>query len=46
VLISLFVLVTVPVVAMVVAYGYGNGEPLTNDAWKLARDVADVLGLR
>jgi hypothetical protein len=36
----------VPLVALVVAYGYGNAEPLTVDAENLVRDLADLLGIR
>ena len=45
VLLSIIVMITVPLVALVVAYGYGNGEPLTVDAENLMRDVAELLGI-
>jgi hypothetical protein len=45
VLASLAVLGAVPILATVVAYGYGNGQPLTQDATDLLRDVARALGL-
>ena len=35
----------VPLVALLLAYGYGNGDALTVDAENLLRDIRDLLGL-
>ena len=42
---SLLLLVTLPVLAMVLAYGYGNGESLQEDALHVARDIARLVGI-
>ncbi|HEX5200755.1 MAG TPA: Hsp70 family protein [Actinoplanes sp.] len=46
IMLSILVMILVPLVALVVAYGYGNAEPLTVDAENLVRDLADLLGIR
>jgi hypothetical protein len=42
-LLSIGLLVNAPIVAAVVAYGYGNGRPLTDDAYQLAVDLLRVV---
>ena len=44
VLISILVLITVPLVAMVLAYGYGNGDAIQEDAQHVVEDIARYLG--
>jgi hypothetical protein len=46
ILLSAIVMIVVPVTAMVVAYGYGNGTSLEVDAQNLVRDIAGLLGIR
>ena len=46
VMLSVVVMIAVPLAALVLAYGYGNGEPLTVDATNLVRDIAELLGIR
>jgi hypothetical protein len=45
ILLSIAVLVAVPLVAMVLAYGYGNGEPIEDDITAVVEDVARLVGL-
>ena len=45
VLFSTLMMLVVPLVALVVAYGYGNGDPLDVDAENLVRDVRELLGI-
>ena len=45
VLLSVLVLITVPLVAMVLAYGYGNGDAIEDDARHVLEDIARYLGL-
>jgi hypothetical protein len=45
VVISIIVLIAVPVLAMVLAYGYGNGESIVQDARHVFEDIARFLGL-
>jgi molecular chaperone DnaK len=45
VLLSLLVLVAVPLLAMVLAYGYGNGDSIADDARHVVSDIAEFLGL-
>ena len=45
VLLSIVVLITVPLVAMVLAYGYGNGDAIEEDARHVLEDIARYLGL-
>jgi molecular chaperone DnaK len=45
VLFSVIVLITVPLVAMVLAYGYGNGDAIEDDARHVLEDIARYLGL-
>jgi actin-like ATPase involved in cell morphogenesis len=44
ILLSMLVMIAVPVAAMVLAYGYGNGDSLREDATNLVRDIAGLLG--
>jgi hypothetical protein len=43
---SVLIMTVVPLAAMVLSYGYGNGEPLATDAVNLVRDLRDLLGIR
>jgi molecular chaperone DnaK len=45
ILLSIVVMVTAPLAALVVAYGYGNGDSLVVDAHNLVRDVENLLGI-
>ena len=45
VLFSVLMMIVVPLVALVVAYGYGNGRSLPVDAGNLVRDIRDLLGI-
>jgi uncharacterized membrane protein len=45
ILLSILVMLVVPVVALVVAYGYGNGDSLDVDATNLVDDIRDLLGI-
>jgi actin-like ATPase involved in cell morphogenesis len=45
VLLSIAVLVAVPLVAMVLAYGYGNGQSILDDARDVLQDIARYVGL-
>ena len=45
ILLSFVVMVTVPLAALVVAYGYGNGDSLVVDAQNLVRDIENLLGI-
>jgi actin-like ATPase involved in cell morphogenesis len=45
VLISLLVMITVPIVALILAYGYGNNATIEQDAVNVFKDIADLLGL-
>ncbi|HWS36008.1 MAG TPA: Hsp70 family protein [Actinoplanes sp.] len=45
ILFSVAVMITVPVVALVLAYGYGNAEPIEDDAINVFRDILELLGL-
>ncbi len=45
VLLSILLLIAVPLLAMVLAYGYGNGESIGEDALAVLRDIARSLGL-
>ncbi|MBM2617459.1 Hsp70 family protein [Actinoplanes sp. LDG1-06] len=44
VLFSVLIMIVVPLGALLVAYGYGNGESLTVDAENLIRDIRNLLG--
>jgi hypothetical protein len=43
ILLSILVLVTVPLAAMVLAYSYGTGEPYREAALELAREIRDLV---
>jgi molecular chaperone DnaK len=45
VLLSVLVLISVPLVAMLLAYGYGNGHSIEEDARDVVADIARLLGL-
>jgi len=45
IMLSIVVMVTVPLAALVVAYGYGNGDSLVVDAKNLVRDIESLLGI-
>ncbi len=45
VLLSILVLIAVPLLAMVLAYGYGNGKSIEQDALTVLEDIARLLGL-
>jgi hypothetical protein len=45
VLLSTLMMIAVPLAALVVAYGYGNGDPLDVDAVNLYEDILQLLGI-
>ncbi|MEV6490285.1 Hsp70 family protein [Actinoplanes sp. NPDC051633] len=45
VILSIAVLIAVPLLAMVLAYGYANGDPIVDDARQVFSDIARYLGL-
>ncbi len=45
ILISILVMIAVPVAALILAYGWGNGEPIQQDATDVVKDIARLLGL-
>jgi molecular chaperone DnaK len=45
ILLSIVFMIAVPLVALLLAYGWGNGEPIQDDAVDLVRDIANVLGI-
>ncbi|WP_328461761.1 Hsp70 family protein [Actinoplanes sp. NBC_00393] len=44
ILLSLLTMVLVPIVALVLAYGYANGDPLQEDAINVFEDLGNLLG--
>ncbi len=46
IMLSVLVMIVVPLMALVLSYGYGNGDPLQVDAENLVRDIRDLLGIR
>jgi hypothetical protein len=42
ILLSVIVLITVPVAAMILAYSYGTGDPFREAATQLAEEIADL----
>jgi len=48
IMLSIVVMVTVPLAALLAAYGYGNGngDSLEVDAHNLVRDIVNLLGIR
>jgi actin-like ATPase involved in cell morphogenesis len=46
VLLSLLVMITVPIAALILAYGYGNTQTFEQDAVDVFRDIAELLNLR
>ncbi|GIE93784.1 Hsp70 family protein [Paractinoplanes rishiriensis] len=45
IMLSLLVMMAVPLAALLVAYGYGNGVPLAADAESLWQDLLELAGL-
>jgi actin-like ATPase involved in cell morphogenesis len=45
IVLSIVVMASVPLAALVVAYGYGNGDALSVDAKNLVRDIENLLGI-
>jgi molecular chaperone DnaK len=45
IVLSVLVMIVVPLAALVLSYGYGNGDSLPADAENLVRDVRDLLGI-
>nr|WP_296076798.1 hypothetical protein [uncultured Actinoplanes sp.] len=45
VLLSVLVMIAVPLVALVLAYGYGNGHSLQQDTVDLIDDIRKLLGV-
>ncbi|MFF5293545.1 Hsp70 family protein [Paractinoplanes globisporus] len=45
IMLSIVVMIAVPLAALLVAYGYGNGDSLTVDAENLVRDIRSLLGI-
>ncbi|SDT77377.1 Hsp70 family protein [Actinoplanes derwentensis] len=45
ILFSIVVMITVPIVALVLAYGYGNAQPIQDDAINVFRDILNLVGL-
>jgi len=46
IMLSIVVMVTVPLAALLAAYGYGNGDSLEVNAHNLVRDIVNLLGIR
>ncbi|MEV6843315.1 Hsp70 family protein [Actinoplanes sp. NPDC051411] len=46
ILLSIIMMIAVPLVALLLAYGWGNGEPIKDDAVDLVKEIADLLGIR
>jgi molecular chaperone DnaK len=45
ILFSVIMMIVVPLAALVLAYGWGNGEPIQDDAVDLIKDLGDLLGI-
>jgi molecular chaperone DnaK len=45
ILLSIVVMIAVPLAALVLAYGYGDGDSLTDNATNVVKDIAGLLGL-
>jgi hypothetical protein len=45
IVLSVLVMVCVPLAALLLSYGYGNGDSLPVDAENLVRDIRDLLGI-
>jgi hypothetical protein len=45
ILFSVLMMIVVPLAALVLAYGWGNGEPIRDDAVDLLNDLADLVGI-
>jgi hypothetical protein len=45
IMLSVLVMIVVPLAALLLSYGYGNGDPLPVDAENLVRDIRDLLGI-
>jgi molecular chaperone DnaK len=46
ILFSVLAMIIVPLAALLLAYGWGNGEAIQDDAVDLVKDIADLLGIR
>jgi actin-like ATPase involved in cell morphogenesis len=46
ILLSVLAMIIVPLAALLLAYGWGNGEAIQDDAVDLVKDIADLLGIR
>jgi hypothetical protein len=44
-LLSVFFMLAVPLIALFLAYGYGNGVSLSQDWANLIDDIRDLLGI-
>ncbi|MDY7088465.1 MAG: Hsp70 family protein [Actinomycetota bacterium] len=44
ILFSAAIMIVVPLAALVIAYGYGNGAPIVDDAENLVHDIRSLLG--
>ncbi|MGX6606932.1 Hsp70 family protein [Micromonosporaceae bacterium Da 78-11] len=45
ILLSVLAMIAVPIVALVLAYGYGNGDSLADDAYNVLSDIVELLGI-
>jgi molecular chaperone DnaK len=46
ILLSILCMIAIPLVALLLAYGWGNGEPINQDAVDLVRDLASLFGIQ
>ncbi|MEU8655986.1 hypothetical protein AB0C31_04550, partial [Actinoplanes philippinensis] len=46
ILLSLVVMITVPIAALILAFGYGNDATIEQDAVDVFKQIAELLGLR
>ncbi|MFC4067762.1 Hsp70 family protein [Actinoplanes subglobosus] len=46
ILLSLVVMITVPIAALILAFGYGNDATIEQDAVDVFREIAELIGLR
>ena len=45
ILLSVICMIVVPLAALLLAYGWGNGDPIQQDAVDLLRDIAQLFGI-
>jgi len=45
ILLSVLMMFAVPAAALVIAYGYGNGDSLEVNASNLIKDIAELIGV-